>query len=224
MGSPRSGSAATTMSWASWMSRAAVSTKLSYSLRRHDLDLDPVGGVGGPGEGRAAALVGAGLVGPEPGVVGLARHGVELATQRRHVPAVDDVGGDQVQLHRGVDRDHQLVVGEGAVGIGVAPQPLLGGGGDLERVGALGWRRRRGADRRRAAPRSAPRPLQALGTGGRHVAGLLGEDDADREQRDREERPAPPATRTCTGARRAAGAARGRAARGSGRPPTAAPR
>ena len=39
---------------------------------------------------------------------------------------------------RGVDRDHQLVVGEGAVRVVVAPQPLLAGRLDRQRLGA--WR------------------------------------------------------------------------------------
>ena len=44
----------------------------------------------------------------------------------------------QVQVDRGVDRDDQLVVGEGAVGVVVAPQPLLAGRLDLSAARELG--------------------------------------------------------------------------------------
>ena len=47
----------------------------------------------------------------------------------------------QVELDRGVDRDDQLVIGEGFVGVVVAPQPLLAGRLDPQR---LGLRRLRG--------------------------------------------------------------------------------
>ena len=46
-----------------------------------------------------------------------------------------DVGGDQVELDRGVDRDDELVIGEGVVRVVVAPQPLLAGRLDPQRLG-----------------------------------------------------------------------------------------
>ena len=83
-----------------------------------------------------------------------------LPAEFRHVPGVDDVGADQVELDRGVDRDHEFVIGEGLVRVVVAPQPLLAGRFDFER--------------------SLGRRLQAVGAGGRGLARLVGEDDAER--------------------------------------------
>ncbi len=107
-------------------------------------------------------LVGAHLVGLEPGAVDAARDGVELAAERRHPPAVDDVGRVDLDGTVGVDRDDELVVGEdvgkalplldrgrtrppsrpagrrvlGWRRVLVAPDPLLADGLDLQRLGA----------------------------------------------------------------------------------------
>jgi hypothetical protein len=81
---------------------------------------------------------------------------------------VDDVGRDQFQLDRGVGRDDQLVVGEGFVGVVVAPQPLLAGRFDLQRL---------------AFQRGKP------GLAGRRpFAGVVGEDDPENEEQGGEER------------------------------------
>ena len=56
---------------------------------------------------------------------------------------MDDVGRDQFEFDRGVDRDHQLVVAEGAVRVVVAPQPLLAGRFDHQRRSVLRARRGR---------------------------------------------------------------------------------
>ena len=68
----------------------------------------------------------------------------------------------QFELDRGVDRDHQLVIGEGAVRVVVAPQPLLAGRLDHQRLGFL------------AAARPAA-PVAGV------AARLVGEDDAEDE-------------------------------------------
>ena len=98
----------------------------------------------------------------------LAGHRVALARQVRHVPGVDDVGGDEVEFDGGVDRDDELVIGEGFVRVVVAPQPLLAGRFDLQRF--------RVGD------------LEPVGAGGGGLARLVGEDDAEDEERRGEDR------------------------------------
>ncbi len=100
-------------------------------------------------------------------MVGLARDRVGLGGQVGDVPGVDHVGRDEVELDRGVDRDDQLVVGEGAVGVLVAPEPLLAGGFDLQRFGVG--------------------DLQPVRAGRRRLARLVGVDDAEDEDRRRED-------------------------------------
>ena len=104
-------------------------------LRRDDFDLGPHRRVGLAGEGRRLAVEDAFFVGAEDDLVVLAGDRVALAGEVGHVPGVDDVGRDEVELDRGVDRDDQLVVGEGAVRVVVAPEPLLAGRFDPQRLG-----------------------------------------------------------------------------------------
>ena len=137
-------------------------------LGRDDVDFGPHRRVGLAREGRRLAVEDAFFVGPEDDLVALAGDGVALAGQFRHVPGVDHVGGDEVELDRRVDRDHEFVIGEGFVRVFVAPQPLLAGRFDLERFGV--------------------RHLEAVGAGCRDFAGLVGEDDAEHEEDGCEER------------------------------------
>ena len=153
----------TTRSWARLDVGFLLFDELLVGLRRDDLDRGPHRRVGLAGEGRRLALVDALLVGAEDDLVGLAGDGVALAGEVGDVPGVDDVGGEQFQLDRGVDRDHQLVIGEGAVGVVVAPQPLLAGRLDRQRLGLGGG--------------------EAGVAGGRRLPRLAGEDDAEDEDR-----------------------------------------
>ena len=94
-----------------------------------------------------------------------------LQRQGKYPPppgAPPDVGGLELELDSGVGRDHQLVIREGAVGVVVAPQPLLAGRFDPQR---LAFQR----GEARLAGRAA-------------FAGVVGEDDAEDEEQGREDR------------------------------------
>src|SRR6185437_6842075 len=87
---------------------------------------------------------------------------------------MDDVGRFEVEFDRRVRRDHQLVIGEGAVRVVVAPEPLLARRVDDQRPGQLfaleGGEAGRGGLRRRGR--------------------VAGEDDPQHEEDDREAREA----------------------------------
>ena len=143
----------TTRSWAAWMSLFWLLDEGFVLLGRDDFDLGPhrarrPGRRGSP----SLPVEGAFLVGAEDDLVGLARDGVALAGQ---VAARTRCGRRRSRpgrsVDRGVDRDDQLVIGEGAVRVVVAPQPLLAGRLDLQR---LGFGDRRGRRRRSRASRA----------------------------------------------------------------------
>ena len=94
---------------------------------------------------------------------------------------MDDVGRAEVDDDGRVDRDDELVVGEGPVRVLVAPQPLLAGRLDLERLDVAG------GERDVALGGPVRGGLQAVGPGLLDVAGALGDDDA-RDEDDRGER------------------------------------
>jgi hypothetical protein len=96
-----------------------------------------------PAQLGALAAVDAGLGDLEPGVVRVARDGVELAAELGDPPGVGDVLRDDVQGHRRVRRDHHLLVRERVVervvvpvGIRVPPDVLLAVDLDVERLAA----------------------------------------------------------------------------------------
>ena len=134
-------------------------------LRRHRV-------VAAAAELGALALERARLGGLEPGLVLVARNGVELAAQRRDPPRVDDVVGLQRQHHRRVAGHHHLLEGHGLVRVLVAPQVLLARHLDLERLAAG---RRRLVDGRVLAARLGDR----VGAGGGRVADVVQEDVGD---------------------------------------------
>ena len=103
----------------------------------------------------------------EPGVVRVARDGVELAAELRDPPRVRDVLGVDVERHRRVHRDDHLLVGERRVqrrvvavaGVRVAPDVLLAVDADVERL-AVG---RQLLGRPRGDERAAVGQLEAVG-------------------------------------------------------------
>ena len=102
----------------------------------------------------------------EPRVIRTARYGVDLAAERRDPPAVDDVGGDHLEVDDPVHGHHEVVERELTARVAVEPVVLMALDLDLE---------------------AARRP------GGRRVLDLrqLHEDerDDDREQQHRHDRP-----------------------------------
>src|ERR1044071_3854653 len=121
----------------------------------------------------------------EPGVVGVAGDGVELAAELRDPPGVRDVLGVDVERHRRVDGDDQLLVGEGraevgaglaVVAVGEAPEVLLAVDADVQRL-AVG---------RQATARVGE--LEAVGRGLRRVADVVELDERDDREDDQDQR------------------------------------
>src|SRR6185312_10594912 len=143
------------------------------AFRRDDFDRGPHRRVGLAREGGGLAGEFALGVGAEEDMGVLARDRVHLGCQVGDAPRMDDVGRFEFQFDRGVDRDHQLPVAEGTVRVVVAPQPLLAGRLDHQRL----------AFEVLAVQRGEP--------GGGRLRGrerVAGEDDAQHEEDDCEAR------------------------------------
>src|SRR6201996_7399135 len=109
-------------------------------------------------------------VGAEDHVIDLAGDRVGLRRQVGDAPRMDDVGRFEVEFDRRVRRDHKFVIGEGAVRIVVAPEPLL----------------TRRVDDQRSFELFAFEGGEAGGGGLRRRGRVAGEDDAQHEEQDRE--------------------------------------
>ena len=103
---------------------------------------------------------------PEPRVVRAARDGVDLAAESWDPPAVDDVRGDDLEVHDPVHGHHEVVDGDLTAGIAVEPVVLVPLDLDLEAAGR-------------------PRRRRVLDLGQLHED----EGDDDREQQHRDDRP-----------------------------------
>src|SRR3954453_2098627 len=145
--------------------------------RRHRADVRDHVGVVAPAELRAVpAELGAGQIARdlEPGVVRVARDGIELAAQLRDPPRVRDVLRADVERDRRVDRDDQLGVGEDGVQrrveavlrVGIAPDVLLSVDAVVQRI-AVGRQALAGTGR---GQDSARHMLKAARPGVRRVA------------------------------------------------------
>ena len=109
--------------------------------RRDDLHRRRHDGVEDSAELGAAPLEDAFARRLEPEHVRPPRDGVALSGELGHPPAVVDVVGDELELHRPVDREHEPVDGDLAVGVDVLPVELMALYLDDELVCAVAARR-----------------------------------------------------------------------------------
>jgi hypothetical protein len=104
------------------------------ALRRHRADMGAHLGVVAPAELGALAAEDARSLDTEPAVVRVARNRVGLAAELRDPPRVHDVAAPDIQPDRRPRGDDQLLVGEQATGVAIAPDVPLTDDLDLQLV------------------------------------------------------------------------------------------